>query len=204
METIKIAASTLIPAIKNVNLFACTDVTLPAICGVCIDYAPGKVTVYATDRYTLASQEVECDFDGTPGRIFLDAATVKMLASVKPGAYEAPTVILIREDDFTIERPDGFTITRPIMDTKGGSFPRLDALIKSMADKMAGQDDKEATTSARMAFDPNFLARFAKIRPLAKREPVIFTHPEGIANGGASRATCGPVTVFICAIRIPA
>ena len=78
-----------IEALRNVNIFAGTDDTLPALCGVQMEWdADGTVELVATDRYMLARQTVESAevTAGGPGRVFIPAQQVKQLSTVKMDA----------------------------------------------------------------------------------------------------------------------
>ena len=85
MVTIK-TGHDFIEALRNVNIFAGTDDTLPVLCGVQMEWdADATVELVATDRYMLARQTVESaevTADG-PGHVFIPAQQVKQLSTVK-------------------------------------------------------------------------------------------------------------------------
>jgi DNA polymerase III beta subunit, central domain len=200
MTTIKISGTDFIGALRNVALFSCTDDTLPTLTGVTLDYSADGVTLAATDRYMLARQDVAAEVTtDEPGIIVLDKATVKQLAGVKPGQYDAPTLITVADDGaFTIALPAGLTLNCTVDPSFPKSFP-----WRAMWDKFTaglnGQSDDGATAPAMVRWNAKLLARFAKIKG-AEREPIMTVTNHGSETHAL--ITCGDVSVISMSIRI--
>jgi len=199
MVTIK-AGHDFIEALRNVAIFASTDDTLPALCGVQMDWTTdGVVELVATDRYMLARQTVESaevTADG-PGHVFIPAAQVKQLSAVKMDAH---TPILITVEDggvATFAPPCGIRVTTG--PTSDYSFPDWRKLWDRMAENL-GQGEVNAVS----AWNPKLLARFAKVRDGGKLPPHVKFTRCGFTRCGTGKdlAECGPVRVMAMQIRV--
>lgn len=198
VATIK-AGHDLIGAVKNAALFACTDDTLPAIAGVDLSWDNGALEVVATDRYMLSRERVESAevTSDDAGHLFIPRAQVRQLASVKMDA-SAPLVIDVRDGGATITLPCGSTmvVTAPYEGADFFNWRRLwDQLEADLAEQGAG-----GQVGAVSAWNPQYLARFAKIRDGRGKPPnVKFTRV-----GGKFRdlIECGPVRVLAMEVRV--
>lgn len=201
MTTIKLAASDLIPALRNVAMFSSSDDTLPTLTGVTLDYSETGVTLAATDRYMLARQDIPAEVDGESGMIAIDRETVKQLLTVKPTGYDAPTVIESGEAEWSADLPGGVTLKRS--HDRGLSVFKFRPLWDRMISGLDGQDSAEATAPARVRWNARYLARFAKVRGGEIRGPndvymTMIQHP----TQTHALIKCGPLDVMAMSIKI--
>jgi hypothetical protein len=198
--TIKVPGTELSQALYNVALFASKDDTLPVLCGVALDYSADGVSVVATDRYTLARQDLCPDATEVttdlPGLVTLDMATAKQLWSLKGSGYDAPTVITVDNGAVTVGCPNGMTLTCEQTAEAGYRFPNWRAVWASFVKDTDGQESGKAP--ARQRFTAAYIAKFAKIKGsdgyMTLTAAVRKTH---------SLITCGPVTVAMMQVTIP-
>ena len=192
MVTIK-TGHDFIGALRNVAIFAGTDDTLPALFGVQLEWTQdGTVELVATDRYMLARQTVESaevTADG-PGHVFIPAQQVKQLATVKMDA-SAPMLIEIGDGGAVFSPPCGITVT---------TGPTSDYTFPAWRKLWPENVDRDGQVGAVSAWNPVYLARFAKVRDGRKVPPnVTFTR---IAGKRMSVAVCGPVSVMAMEVRV--
>ena len=209
--TFTVPADDFTTALKNVALFADTDTTLPALCGVLLEMdAGGVLTFVATDRYVLAKQTLEPadDTHAGSGEVFIPAATVKALAAVKAPKYGRPLITVSVADGgaLTVALPDATVVTYPAAEYS--SFPKWRPIQDGFEACPAGD------TPALVAYNPAFLGKFAKVKPgSAVSNPLKLTQgtqPHGRSQAAErgvvpqptiSRARCGPVTAYIMHVR---
>lgn len=130
-------------AIKSALVCASTDAMLPILCGVQLVAADGKITVRATDRYTLAF--VSCEYAGPDFTAVLSRDSVALLlAALKPS-----TAVRAHKKGFTVELHDGAlfirqwgkTVISVEADGDGYSrFPDLDDRVQPGSSRQAGEN----------------------------------------------------------------
>jgi hypothetical protein len=198
--TIKVPGTELAQALYNVALFACKDDTLPVLCGVALDYTDKGLSVVATDRYTMARQELPADATevtcDAPGLVTLDMPTAKQLWSVKGSGYAAPPVITVDDSGAaTITCPNGMTLTSQGTDSR---FPNWRTIWNGIVKDCDGQDKPGATTRGQVRFTAAYIARFAKVK--GSDAYMTMTSAESKRH---TMVTCGPLMVAMMQVTIP-
>jgi DNA polymerase III sliding clamp (beta) subunit (PCNA family) len=188
-----VKAGDFVAALKSVAAFACTDTTLPAICGVRLRQADGSLTLTATDRYTLATQTLTFDYsDGGvtgDGELVLPASTVKALSSIKGRELNGFLVVNVAGDGtYQVTYPDDTKVSYPANPVQ---FPNTSRIIDGFKPAEA------ADLPSSLSFNPAFLARFAKV----SKSRVTIT--PGTVASNMVRFECGEVTGLICMMRQP-
>ena len=154
---ITLPAAELVTAVRNVAPFASTDDTLRVLCGVNLELAAdGKVTLVATDRYVLATTEIQVGADSDlasfsgEGSVLLSADVVKMLAGVKArGSYELITLTVAADGALTVALPDTRVMTSA-GDYQGAGFPDHRKLLGAFRPCDAGARSRRMRLQSRV------------------------------------------------------
>ena len=198
-----IPAKPFLTALKDVAAIgACTDTTLPALCGVQLEVdEDGTLTFIATDRYLLAVQVVTMDEahrsagleKGEPpvtgsGTLFIPNATVKALSAIKVTgrSYELLTITVSQDGALTIILPDSTVVSYPTTD--GYSFPKHQHLMERF---------EPSDTPETLSYNPAFLARFAKVKGA---RAVAFTP----GKGNVTKFSIGEITGLVIQLKVSA
>jgi hypothetical protein len=192
-------------ALRNVAAFSGSDDTLPVLTGVHMRVTGSTVTLTATDRYCLARQTVTLEAPAamtdpaSPAELMLMPPVVKVLTAVKARDGKLPVVLQLASDGTLEVRTYDATFSYPHVDYVG-QFPRCDKFYEGFVPAL--EDDRPGN----VAFNPKFLARFAKLSG-DPQQGVRFEFPKGTRQGGDPgmpvRWTFGEVTGFLCSIRKP-
>lgn len=168
MTTITIAAHTLRSLLEGAAVAAGTDKTLPMLNAVNLEWAPGRLTAVATDRYRLCVGEVSVAGLEDSGSILLPLDDVRelirALPKLKRGLVASVTVSgTERGVAFT---GDGWT----------RNIDALDATFVAWSAIMWDHENERGDVN-RIGFNPTLLAGMSKV-PTEKGQPWVLNFKE--------------------------
>lgn len=204
---VTLPAGELVRAVRNVQPFAGSDVTLPVLMCVRVTLSEsGSLTLVATDRYMMGrtvvevSEHLHASHSGA-GAVTLPADCVKTLAAVKATRHwELVTLTVAADGAVTLALPDTRVMSWSTMDAY--EYPNIERLISSW------QPAESAPAS--IGLNAEHIARIAKIRDDGggKHAPtLVITYVADHSDGRPRNAvlfTCGPVSGGFMLVRVDA
>ena len=161
---IKINAWELARGLGNTVLFASRDRTLPPhyqCVQVQCHAATGRVLMVATDRYSVGMQPLAAESVSATAVAFIDTRDVKRIIRAVKESVTIPTLasLTISDGEVDVELAD----TRLHMTSTDGEFPDWSTILP---------DASEYTPCKTCAFNPDIVARFAKVNPAYDGAPL--------------------------------
>jgi DNA polymerase III sliding clamp (beta) subunit (PCNA family) len=161
---IKISAWELARGLGNTVLFASRDRTLPPhyqCVQVQCHAATGRVLMVATDRYSVGMQPLAAESVSATAVAFIDTRDVKRIIRAVKESVTIPTLasLTISDGEVDVELAD----TRLHMTSTDGEFPDWSTILP---------DASEYTPCKTCAFNPDIVARFAKVNPAYDGAPL--------------------------------
>lgn len=190
--TLTCPASLLVPAVKAVLPAACTDDTLPVLCGVHAAARDHTVTLTTTNRKIIARRVIESEdlvttgvLDGNPWQVVISAAAAKEVTRLK--AYDrSPVTLTVDADGSYVLEHSGMIVRYP---AEGPDFPRTHRFFTEFRPGAAPP----------LRLDARLLERITKTAP-GREDYVTFTQPAG---SGPVKWETGETSGFIVPIREP-
>ncbi|TGB37920.1 hypothetical protein [Mycolicibacterium peregrinum] len=152
--TVQLMTNELIRILKDAQIFASLDSTLPSINAVHLEARPGELIAVSTDRFVLGVSKAPLD-EGESFEVALPLHQVKSIVQLASACKQAFSKAALKVEDkrFSIAFSSGETLTLPV-EVEVGPHRAWMQLLSAVADE---------PPSKLMEINPQLLAKFARV-----------------------------------------